>query len=211
MPVTTAEPSVRFASSSEMIDALMLFGAGMSTSAAGSDRVNLAVARTRRQWPALAWAVILLELHDHRMHLGSSTRSIRNKLLYKTHAVRLLRGDYDRWYPPGGGGAVAPADIALTDGVLAAWLVDALGAAEPDRPIKLDAPRLGTVAAASLARQIRDRGWAVEVIPTRRYHALSLPVEQRPLVEAWLEARVPRRVWRPGEPEASPAEARRRA
>jgi hypothetical protein len=192
----------------------MLGGAQLTAPAQPSDRrypgsvrqVRLYLARSRWQWPTLAWGIIVLESNSLPMTLRTVDPD-GSKITYRSRATNLLLRERRRWYPERVVPAVPP-DVALSDATLAVWLAGSLAddalavrGAPPDprRPLRLTAPALSSLAAAHLATQVRKHDWRCPVRPVPGTHdaEFSLNIEpcDRPDVEQWLEERVPRQAW----------------
>jgi hypothetical protein len=186
---------------------------------AGSMRqVRLQIARSRTQWPTLAWAIIVLESNGLPMTLRTVDPD-GGKISYRSKPTNLLLRERRRWYFDRASASV-PLGLTLSDATLAVWLTGALAddiAAtrgcdpDPNRPLRLTAPRMSDSVAAQLAFHIRQRGWRCAIRHPRgaplQDFALSLEAPDRAQAQQWLDALVPRQAWdTPAPPDDDPAD-----
>lgn len=167
---------IEFGDLSQMLDAMMLYGATLRRDKA---QAKLVISRSSNQWPTLYWALTVLHNHgiDTKMTNGAST--IRSKLTFSTSTNIFYRNAHERWYRDGR--AVTP-HISLSDESMATWLVDGLARCYLGRSagLRLRAPMMSQAVAEDLAEQITDlTGWSCSVGRAGQYYSVKLHLRSK--------------------------------
>ncbi len=161
--------------------------------------IALCLSRSRPQWPFLAWAVTLAEVHGLRMKLATGNRTVGEKLGYRSAGEVFLRAAYERWYPPLDGRrvAVTPPDVDICEQTLAVWIAAALARRRCDRAeaIGLRSPCLSEVPAAHISGQIRNLGWNAMSTTVRGQRVVKLDKAEYGQLLTWLRQWIPEPVW----------------
>ncbi|MCC5830212.1 MAG: hypothetical protein JJU36_12255 [Phycisphaeraceae bacterium] len=192
---------LRFANLYHWVDAFMLCGARIAPTNPGSDLYTLGLARSNGQWPFLAWAITVAEVHGYRMRLCTGPTAGESRIGYKTTGHCTFGHAFERWYPVARPRlAVTPADIELTERIFAVWIAGSLSRRDrshADDPVVLRAPRLGMEVVRHLAVEVESLGFSPNVIQTEQFHGLAIDGAKRHALAGIAALWVPARVFGP--------------